>query len=58
MCAPCADRPALQEWALEYTQSLEAGGRFTHIIWPYHCLIGSKGHAVRLLALKVPTALA
>jgi nicotinamidase-related amidase len=38
--------PALQEWALEYTASLEAGGRFTHIIWPYHCLIGSKGHAV------------
>ena len=50
--------PVLQQWALEYTSSLEQGGRFTHIIWPYHCLIGSKGHAVRLLALKVPPALA
>jgi len=38
--------PVLQQWALEYTSSLEQGGRFTHIIWPYHCLIGSPGHAV------------
>ena len=38
--------PELQRWALEYTQSLEQGGRFTHIIWPYHCLIGSPGQAV------------
>jgi len=38
--------PELQRWALEYTSSLEAGGRFTHIIWPYHCLLGTVGHAV------------
>lgn len=29
-----------------YTQSLEAGGRFTLCIWPYHCLIGTPGHSV------------
>jgi len=26
--------PKLRDWALEYTKSLEEGGRFTHIIWP------------------------
>ena len=36
----------LSEWALEYTASLEEGGRFTLYIWPNHCLIGSAGHAV------------
>jgi nicotinamidase/pyrazinamidase len=41
-----AREPELQRWALEYTASLEEGGRFTHIIWPYHCLIGTPGHAV------------
>jgi len=41
-----AREPELQRWALEYTSSLEAGGRFTHIIWPYHCLLGTVGHAV------------
>lgn len=41
-----AREPELQRWALEYTSSLEKGGRFTHIIWPYHCLIGTQGHAV------------
>jgi len=38
--------PEMQAWALTYTSSLEAGGRFTHLIWPYHCLIGTNGHAV------------
>jgi len=38
--------PDLQSWALEYTKSLEGGGRFTHIIWPDHCLLGTAGHAV------------
>jgi nicotinamidase-related amidase len=38
--------PAMQEWALTYTKSLDDGGRFTHLIWPYHCVLGSPGHAV------------
>ena len=33
-------------WAMEYCTRLEAGGRFTLIIWPTHCLLGSGGHAV------------
>ena len=36
----------LNEWALEYTASLEKGGRFSHMIWPYHCILGTTGHAV------------
>ena len=31
---------------LEYTKSLESKGRFTLIIWPDHCIIGSNGQAV------------
>jgi len=38
--------PELQQWALEYTASLEGGGRFTHIIWPDHCRVGTPGFAV------------
>jgi len=36
----------LQKWALAYTASLEEGGRFVHTIWPYHCVLGTTGHAV------------
>lgn len=41
-----AREPQLQQWALDYTASLEEGGRFVHIIWPYHCVLGTAGHAV------------
>lgn len=37
---------AVQAWALIYAEQLEAGGRFTIMIWPDHCLLGSTGHAV------------
>lgn len=38
---------ALKEYAEEYTRQLEASsGKFQHIIWPEHCLIGSPGHCV------------
>lgn len=30
-------------WANKYIDKLEKQGEFTHFIWPYHCLIGSKG---------------
>merc|ERR1712070_27994 len=39
-------RQASKEWALEYTEKLEAGGRFKLQIWPYHCIIGTPGHSV------------
>ncbi len=29
-----------------YLEALEAGGRYPHVIWPEHCLIGSEGHNV------------
>lgn len=37
---------ALQEYALHYVRELEHGGRYTLMIWPYHCLLGSLGHAL------------
>lgn len=38
--------PDLFERALAYARALETGGRYTLTIWPYHCLIGSEGHAI------------
>jgi len=34
------------EWAKYYTSALEAKGRYTLIIWPEHCIIGTNGHNV------------
>jgi nicotinamidase-related amidase len=39
-------QPGMYRRALEYVKSLETGGRYALCIWPYHCLIGSAGHAV------------
>ena len=33
-------------WCQEYTKKLEVGRKFKLTIWPEHCLIGTKGHAV------------
>jgi len=38
--------PAWRQRSLDYVRTLEATGRYTLIIWPPHCLIGSPGHAV------------
>jgi len=38
--------PAWKEWGLAYVQTLAANERFSLFIWPEHCLIGTKGHAV------------
>jgi len=32
--------------AIHYLESLEKQGEFGHFIWPYHCLIGSRGAAI------------
>ena len=32
--------------SLEYVRKLEAGGKYTLTIWPYHALLGSIGHAL------------
>ena len=39
-------QPGMYRRALDYVKALEAGGRYALCIWPYHCLIGSPGHAV------------
>ena len=39
--------PEHQERALEYVQALERTAKYTLLIWPCHCLIGSIGHAVQ-----------
>lgn len=32
--------------AIRYVETLESQGEFGHFIWPYHCLIGSRGAAI------------
>jgi len=39
-------RPELLQHALEYARGLDANKRFTLLIWPEHCLIGTPGHNV------------
>ncbi|HVI41829.1 MAG TPA: hypothetical protein VM577_14345 [Anaerovoracaceae bacterium] len=38
--------PGHYKKALDYLRALEAGGRYPHVIWPPHCLIGSWGTAI------------
>lgn len=37
---------SLRDRSIAYLQSLESSGRYTHTIWPEHCLIGDWGHNV------------
>ncbi len=39
-------QPSAYPRTLAYLKALEAGGRYPHVIWPYHCLIGDEGHNV------------
>ena len=38
--------PGLNKRGLEYVRALAKNGRYPLVVWPYHCLIGSKGHGV------------
>jgi nicotinamidase-related amidase len=38
-------QPEMKDWAIEYVEKLEAT-KFPMIIWPDHCLLGTKGHSV------------
>lgn len=38
--------PAARDRTLAYLRTLDAGGRYPHVIWPEHCLIGDPGHNV------------
>lgn len=37
----------LGEWMYHYAQELEKQGRYTLMVWPEHCLIGSPGYAIQ-----------
>lgn len=39
-------KPELRDSVLAYLDCLEAEGRYTHMVWPAHCEIGSWGHNV------------
>ena len=39
-------QPSAFPRTLAYLEALEASGRYPHVIWPYHCLIGDEGHNV------------
>lgn len=39
-------RPADQARTEAYLRSLAEGGRYPHVIWPEHCLVGTPGHNV------------
>jgi len=39
-------QPGFLKRSLEYLRSLETTGRYSHVIWPEHCLIGDEGHNV------------
>eukprot|EP01038_Epipyxis_sp_PR26KG_P005581 gene5581-7706_t len=43
---PVDPDPELYEWTKHYTKVLRRKGRLTLTIWPEHCIIGSRGHAV------------
>lgn len=38
--------PGALNRSLAYLEALEAGGRYPHVVWPCHCLIGDEGHNV------------
>lgn len=35
-----------QDWSLEYLEQLEAGSKKELMIWPYHTMLGTPGHAI------------
>ena len=40
-------RPLLEpDWSLEYVERLEEGGKYSLMIWPYHTMLGTPGHAL------------
>ena len=39
--------PQYRTYAIGYAEALEASGKYTLMVWPPHCLIGSSGHNVQ-----------
>ena len=44
--APRDASACLKEQVLAYLHALEAAGRYRLIVWPVHCVLGTKGHAI------------
>jgi len=40
-------RPELRDYAINYAKQLETDGKYSVMVWPPHCLIGSWGHNVQ-----------
>lgn len=38
--------PSYRGRTLAYLEALEQGGRYPHVVWPEHCLIGDEGHNI------------
>jgi len=38
--------PSARARSLQYLEELERRGRYPHVVWPEHCLIGDEGHNV------------
>ena len=39
-------KPDVYEHTLHYLKTLSLQGRYPHVIWPEHCLVGSTGHNI------------
>jgi len=50
-----AREPVMQDWARQYAEQLEEGGRFQILIWPPHCILGTPGHAVHAPLMEALT---
>jgi len=40
------NRVSMSKWVRSYTSMLERKGKFQLVVWPEHCIIGSRGHSV------------
>ena len=43
---PKENSPEVMDWCKKYIKALERKGRMKLIIWPQHCIIGSRGHCI------------
>ncbi|MEC5398948.1 cysteine hydrolase [Uliginosibacterium sp. H1] len=48
--------PAARDRVRGYLHALEATGRYTHMVWPLHCEIGSWGHNIHAAVLAACNA--
>jgi len=39
-------RPAFHKHTIDYLRTLQTRGRYPHMVWPEHCLIGTPGHLI------------